>query len=63
MKLEEFENKKILIVGGGVEGQATLRFLKKYFPNNVIDIVDQKDEENYLDKQEEYDIAIKYIFK
>ena len=59
MKLEEFENKKILIVGGGVEGQATLRFLKKYFPNNVIDIVDQKDEENYLDKQEEYDIAIK----
>lgn len=59
MKLEEFDHKKILIVGTGVEGQATFRFLKKYFPNNVIDIVDQKDGENYLDKQKEYDIAIK----
>ena len=59
MKLEELKNKKILIVGNGVEGKAALKYLKKSLPNYVIDVVDQKDRENYLDKQREYDIAIK----
>ncbi|MEK7451137.1 MAG: UDP-N-acetylmuramoyl-L-alanine--D-glutamate ligase [Patescibacteria group bacterium] len=59
MKLEEFKNKKILIVGRGIEGKAASSYLKKHFPNAVIDIVDQKDGSNYLDLQKDFDIAIK----
>lgn len=59
MKLEELKNKKILIIGRGVEGEAAYEFLKKKFPNSKIQIVDKKDGENYLDGQEKYDIAIK----
>jgi UDP-N-acetylmuramoylalanine--D-glutamate ligase len=59
MKLEELENKKTLIVGNGVEGKAALKYLKNSLPNSVINIVDQKDGENYLEKQNEYDVAIK----
>lgn len=59
MKLEELKNKKILIVGEGIEGNAALKYLKKHLSNNVIDIVDQKDGKNYLDKQKNYDIAVK----
>jgi UDP-N-acetylmuramoylalanine--D-glutamate ligase len=59
MKSEELKNKKILIVGNGVEGKAAFKYLKESLPNSVIDVVDQKDGENYLDQQKEYDIAIK----
>ncbi len=59
MKLEELKNKKILIVGRGIEGKAAFSYLKKHLPNNLIEIVDQKDGSNYLDKQKDFDIAIK----
>src|SRR3989344_7152662 len=59
MTLEELKNKKILIVGTGIEGNAVLKYLKKHLRNHTIDIVDQKDGENYLDKQKNYDLAIK----
>jgi UDP-N-acetylmuramoylalanine--D-glutamate ligase len=59
MKLEELKNKKILIVGKGIEGAATFKYLKTHLPDSIIDSVDQKDGENYLNKQKEYDIAIK----
>lgn len=59
MKLEELKNKKILIVGKGIEGQAALKYLKKHLSENTIDIVDQKDGKDYLNKQKKYDIAIK----
>jgi UDP-N-acetylmuramoyl-L-alanine---L-glutamate ligase len=59
MKLEELKNKKILIVGRGIEGNATYKYLKKKLLNCVIDIVDQKDGVNYLDQQAKYDIAVK----
>ena len=59
MKLQELKNKKILIVGRGIEGSTAYKYLKKHLPNAVIDIVDQKDGENYLDKQKNYDLAIK----
>jgi UDP-N-acetylmuramoylalanine--D-glutamate ligase len=59
MKLSELENKKILIVGKGIEGNAVLKYLKQHLSNSVIDIVDQKDGDNYLDSQKNYDIAVK----
>ncbi|MEX2340918.1 MAG: UDP-N-acetylmuramoyl-L-alanine--D-glutamate ligase, partial [Candidatus Paceibacterota bacterium] len=48
-----------LILGYGKEGHATEVFLKERFPNMKISIADQKDNENYLDKQHDFDITIK----
>lgn len=59
MKIQELANKKILVAGVGIEGQATLRFLRHYFPHAVIGTADQKDGPDYLDKQNIYDIVIK----
>ena len=59
MKLEQLRNKKILIVGRGIEGKAVYKYLKKHLPSSIIDVVDQKDGDNYLDKQKNYDLAIK----
>ncbi len=59
MKLADLKNKKILIVGKGVEGEAVGRYLKKKFPNITIDAVDKKDGQDYLEKQSNYDIVIK----
>lgn len=59
MKLVELKNKKILVVGLGLEGNATMHFLKHYFPEATIDGADQKEGLHYLEKQREYDLAIK----
>ncbi len=60
MKLEELKNKKILIVGRGIEGEAAFTYLKKHFPESTIEVADKNiDGESYLDKQKDYDIAIK----
>jgi UDP-N-acetylmuramoylalanine--D-glutamate ligase len=59
MNIQELANKKILVAGVGIEGQATLRFLKHYFPRTVIGTADQKDGPDYLDRQNTYDIVIK----
>lgn len=59
MKLDELKDKKILIVGYGIEGKATYAFLKKHFADATIDIVDKKDSSDYLAKQKGYDLAIR----
>lgn len=59
MKLTELKNKKILIVGRGVEGQAVFEYLKKNLPDQIIDLVDKKDGDNYLFSQKDYDLAVK----
>ncbi len=60
MKLSELAKKeKILIAGFGIEGKATLKFLKHHFPKKKIDIVDKKDGPAYLARQNEYDLVIK----
>ncbi len=53
------EVKKILILGFGMEGRATFKFLKQYFPNQSISIADKKDGADYLDKQKHFDLIIK----
>lgn len=42
--LEYLENKKILILGFGVEGKSTYSFLRKHFPNKEIIICDKKED-------------------
>lgn len=59
MKLEELKNKKILIVGRGIEGKAAGNYLKRHLPGVRLSVVDQKDGKNYLDQQKEYDITVK----
>lgn len=59
MGLEELKNKKILILGFGVEGKVTEQFLRHYFPKMIIGVADQKDGLDYLEKQKDYNLAIK----
>lgn len=59
MRLEDLHGKRILIVGYGVEGKATERFLREMVPDATIGIADKNDGENYLDKQMNYDIVIR----
>jgi len=59
MKLKDLKNKKILIVGRGIEGIAVEKYLRTHLKGVRLNLVDQKDGDNYLDKQKNYDIAIK----
>lgn len=66
MKLENAEsilsglkNKKILIVGKGIEGSAVYKYLSSHLPGGKLKLVDVKDGENYLDSQKDYDLAVK----
>jgi UDP-N-acetylmuramoylalanine--D-glutamate ligase len=60
VKLDQLkQHKKILLLGYGIEGQATERFLKKFHPSAEIGIADRKDDPNYLNRQRDYDLAIR----
>jgi UDP-N-acetylmuramoyl-L-alanine---L-glutamate ligase len=41
MKIQRLKDKKILILGFGREGQSSLRFIRKYYPKQIIGVVDQ----------------------
>lgn len=68
--IEKLKNKKIAILGFGIEGKSTYRFIRKY-SNQKITILDKNDFEinddniikitgdNYLNNLEEYDLVIK----
>ena len=47
------------IVGYGKTGQSSQRYINGKFPNLELSILDKSYDENYLDLQDEYDIAIK----
>ncbi len=51
--------KKVGILGYGREGKVTEKYLKKKYPNLIIEILDQARDKNYLDKQANYDLLIK----
>lgn len=58
MKVTELAGKKVLIVGMGIEGKATLQFLRHFLPDASVATADQTDGADYLSNQESYDIAI-----
>ncbi|MBF8250339.1 MAG: UDP-N-acetylmuramoylalanine--D-glutamate ligase [Candidatus Levybacteria bacterium] len=57
--LSGLKNKKILIVGRGIEGRAVERYLSSHLEGGKLELVDIKDGEDYLKKQKDYDIAVK----
>jgi len=72
MKLNEFKDKKIIVLGLGREGRDNFLFLRKLFPQKVIGIADRKTEldfknkkakfhlgKNYLKALKDYDVVIK----
>jgi len=59
MKLEQLENKRILILGYGKEGKVTERFLRAKLKHAQIEIADESQDLNYLERQKNCDIAIK----
>jgi UDP-N-acetylmuramoylalanine--D-glutamate ligase len=50
MKLENLENKSLLILGFGKEGMSSLNFFRRIFPKKVIGIGDRKDIKNLKPK-------------
>ena len=50
--LEYLENKKILILGVGLEGKSTFNFLRKYFPDKKLFIADM--DVNLLERYPEF---------
>lgn len=59
MKIDQLQNKKILILGYGKEGKVTEEFLKKMVPSAHVTIADQAKDPNYLSKQKDVDLVIK----
>lgn len=55
--LEKYKDKKIAILGYGVEGTASLEYLVKH--GLKADILDKKDDQDYLKKTMNYDIVFK----
>lgn len=59
MKLSDLNEKKVLILGYGKEGQSTEYFLTHNVPSAEIIVADQKNDPNYLKKQTECDLVVK----
>ena len=59
MKIEELNNKKILILGYGKEGHSTEQYLRRVLSEAVIDHADKKSDPLYLEHQKDYDLIIK----
>lgn len=49
----------VCILGYGKEGKITEKYIKKNYPNLKVGILDQSLDKNYLEKQKNYDLAIK----
>ncbi|PIR68967.1 hypothetical protein COU48_01260, partial [Candidatus Nomurabacteria bacterium CG10_big_fil_rev_8_21_14_0_10_03_31_7] len=59
MILDNFNGKKVLILGYGTEGKVTEAFIRLRYPDISIIITDQNRDENYLQNQNDYDFIIK----
>lgn len=58
MKLSDLKGKKVLLVGMGIEGQATLQYLRHHISDIDVTAVDQTDGADYLAHQSLFDLAI-----
>src|SRR3989344_239600 len=54
-----FGMKNALIIGYGKEGIVTKEYLRKFYAKLKIGVADQKEGKNYLNKQMDFDIAVK----
>ncbi len=54
---EKYKNKNVGVLGFGVEGKATFEYLKKH--GVKADILDKKDDSNYLNKLTNYNVVFK----
>lgn len=57
MDLSQFKNKKIVVVGEGLEGQSSAKFLEKAGAN--VEIRDQKQGKEYLRDLESFDLVVR----
>ena len=71
--INKLRNKKICILGFGLEGRSTYNFIRRHLPDKLITIIDKKDltssvqdnnveficGDNYLDNLNNYDLIIK----
>lgn len=53
----EFKNKNIAVLGSGVEGQSSAKYLKKHGAN--VTVLDKKQNDNYLKNLDEYDLIVR----
>lgn len=51
--------KNLALLGFGHEGKINKKYVQKYYPDLKISILDQKKDKDYLEKQDNYDLAIK----
>lgn len=51
--------RNVLVLGYGKEGRMTVKYIRKNFPKLKIKISDKKNSSNYLQGQENFDLAIK----
>jgi len=57
MTLEDLKNKKIAVLGEGIEGQSSAKFLKEIGAEVII--LDEKDDKDYLQNLDQYDLIIR----
>ena len=58
--LDYLENKKIVILGYGMEGESTYKFLRKYFPDKKLFIADKKIDllDNHFELNEDVNLEV-----
>ena len=57
ISINHFKNKKIAVIGEGIEGKSSAKFLQKH--GAKVKILDQKQGSNYLDNLEDYDLVVR----
>lgn len=57
MQLKDFQNKKIAVVGEGVEGTSSVSFLRKH--NATVTVLDEKQGDNYLKDLNSFDLIVR----
>lgn len=57
MDFSQFKNKKIAVIGEGIEGKSSKDFLEKC--GAIVTILDQKQGKNYLDDLEKFDLVVR----